>query len=239
MESVDAVGHPCRWPSEVEVDNGDGNALPEDDVPGAVVLVRHELWHIEQWEHRHRRKTGDAAPNSVRRWLPTFGRIVQAADQLAKADKHDVARRPRGQRLDRHVPLDEAQDLAALFVVAQRLRDEVDAVRPDVAQVRVHRPREGADRPPHRLADPHDVGDTVVVERVLLLVHSGTVVRAPEDLPAAPISAADVCTTGSEADALALPCRPQHLVGLGQLGEEVPELGLLRVGQGPEGRRGF
>jgi len=112
-----------------------------------------------------------------RRGVEPLDRLMEPALQARHAGEGRIGHRPRRERWDRHVALDERQRLAALLVDAER---PLHVVEPNVLQVlqeREDRLGESARGPAHRVADPHhlsQVGDPAG-ELLLLGVHAGRI----------------------------------------------------------------
>jgi hypothetical protein len=142
--------------------------VAEHDVLGADVVVA---------DDRPAERIGELVPPRERRGVETCHRLVQPPLQPCNARERRIAHRPRGERRDRHVTLDEREHLAPTLIQAERT---LHVIEPDIVQVlqqREHRLGEGARGTADRVADPHHVakvGDPAC-ERLFVSAHAGRI----------------------------------------------------------------
>jgi hypothetical protein len=96
---------------------------------------------------------------------------VQPTDEAGEVFDDLVTGCPCRQRLDGYVALDVLEYLAALIVVSERLGNEVRAVQPNVAEVRLDGGGEWTHRSSYGLPGTNHVRDAIAGQR-LLVVHA-------------------------------------------------------------------
>jgi hypothetical protein len=140
-EVVDRAARGC----ELEVQQCHRDALTEDDVLGAHVVVAHE-----RPAGRGGDRVGQALVPGEAAEVEPAGGVVQPAQQPGDGRQRGVGLAPVGIRRDGNLTVDEHEALTPIRVDADRLGG---ALEPGVP----HRPEEGVDRPGVRARRAQDV----------------------------------------------------------------------------------
>jgi hypothetical protein len=149
VERVHQVSDAGGRPSEIEVDERGRSPIVEENVPGTVVLMRHQLRLLEQRNDPWRGNSRDAAPYRARGDGEAGDRPVKIADHRGQVDQHAISGGVVRKRLHWHVAFDEPKDFTARGVVAEWLRGRVEPVGVQMSQQRLDGGSERANRTPH------------------------------------------------------------------------------------------
>ena len=148
VQSIGDVVEPGRRPGQVEIDEGNGQSVPEHDVPGAVVTVTHQLRIAVDGR---RRTPGRTVERPIRRPAEA-SRPCEAscrqADEPRQRGEYVLACGPGGNGSRGTSPGNEGQYLAALVINAQRDRRAGKAGAVQMGQISLDRRRKRPDRPP-------------------------------------------------------------------------------------------
>jgi len=186
VQGVDQVDHPGRRFGKVEVDQRCWQAAAEHQVARAVVLVRDQLGLVEHGDDTCRSPTRDGAPHSVRGRHPALGCIVQPTDEGRQCDQYILPSRIVRERFQRHIAVNEGQDLSPDGVISEGPWGVAEAPAVQMRQIGLDRRGERTHRPANSVSDPDHLRHTFGGQQLFgdvdldLLVHETTVCRQRE-----------------------------------------------------------